>query len=147
MDSTVLSDRTFALRPKAYRPGRGSLFETPLGPLDADPDQHDDDIQALALTAVVLVRPHAVPLLVPVRAGRAVHAASPDMRLALGVGSLGAHRDVRLLGLDLGAAAGLIQGGRGDKVLYDGAVAGELVLRVGALRRGFGDDFFQERVL
>lgn len=69
------------------------------------------------------------------------------MRLALGVRGVRARRDVRLLSLDLGAAAGLVQGGGGDQVLYNGAVACKLVLRVGALRCGFGDDFFQDRVL
>ena len=115
---------------------------------DGDPDQHDDHVQALALATVVLEGPHAVLLLVPVGARGAVHAPAADVRLAVGGGRLGAGRDVRLLGLGLGAAAGLVQGRRGDEVLDDGAVAGELVGGGGgALGSGLGDDGLQHRAL
>lgn len=69
------------------------------------------------------------------------------MWLTLGVGSFLARRNVRLFRLDLSPAMGLVQGGGGNQVLYDGAVARKFVLRMGILRCGFGDDFFQKRVL
>lgn len=77
--------------------------------LDANPDKHNDHVHALALTTVILEGPHAVLLLIPVRTGSAVHAASADVGLAVGGSSLGARRDVRLLFFGLGAAAGLVQ--------------------------------------
>jgi hypothetical protein len=52
-----------------------------------------------------------------------------------------------LLGLDLSTAAGLVESGRGDEVLHDGAVASEFVRGMAALRGGFGDDCLQQGVL
>jgi hypothetical protein len=114
---------------------------------DGDPDQHDDNVQALGLAAVILESPHAILLLVPVGTGGAVHAASADVGLAVGGRGFGAGRHVRLLALDLGAAAGLVQGRGGHQVLDDGAVAGELVRRGGgALGSRLGDDGLEHRV-
>ncbi|KAI6749162.1 hypothetical protein HG531_008109 [Fusarium graminearum] len=93
---------------------------------NGNPDEHDNNVQALALAAVVLEGPHAVLLLVPVGTGSAVHSSSADVRLAVGSGSFGAGGDVRLLSLCLGAATGLVQSGCWDEVLHDGAVAGKL---------------------
>ena len=119
-----------------------------MNPLNGNPDEHDDHVQALALSAVVLESPHAVLLLVPVSTSGAVHSSSADMGLAVGGSGLGAGGDVRLLGLGLGAAASLVQGGCGNEVLDDGAVAGELEGgSVGALRGRFRDDGLQQGVL
>ncbi len=112
---------------------------------NGDPDEHDDNVEALALAAVVLVRPHAILLLVPVRTSGRVHAAAADVRLAVGGGGrLGRGGNVRLLRVRLGAL-GLVQGRGRDKMLNNGRVAGELVPRGGgALRRGLGDDGLQD---
>lgn len=109
--------------------------------LDADPYEHNDDIHALALTAIILERPHSVLLLVPKGPGGAVHAASANMGLAVRGSRLGARGNVRLLALRLGTAAGLVEGRRGYKVLDNGAVAGEFVRGGrGALGGGLGYD-------
>lgn len=77
-----------------------------------------------------------------------MHSSSADVGLAVGSGGLRAGGDVRLLGLGLGAAAGLVQGGCGNEVLDDGAVAGELEGgSVGALRGRLRDDCLQHGAL
>lgn len=115
---------------------------------NGDPDEHDDNVKTLALATVVLVRPHAVLLLVPVGTGGRMHATAADVGLAVGGGScLGRRRDVRLLGAGL-AALRLVEGGRGDQVLHDGAVAGELEARGRrALGSRLGDDRLKDRRL
>jgi hypothetical protein len=115
---------------------------------DGDPDEHDDNVQSLALAAIVLVRPHAVLLLIPVGAGRGVHAAAANVRLAVGgSGSLGRGGNVRLLGPCL-AALRLVKRRRGDEVLDDRAVACELEARGGrALGSRLGDDGLEDRRL
>lgn len=116
--------------------------------LDADPNEHDDNIHALALTTVVLEGPHAVLLLVPKGPRGAVHAAPANMGFAMAGSCLGARGDVRLLVFGLGAAAGLAERGRGHQVLDDGAVAGEFVRgRGGALGGRLGDDGLQHGAL
>lgn len=116
--------------------------------LDANPDEHDDNVEALAFAAVVLIGPHAILLLVPVRARRAVHSSSTDVRLAVGGSGFGACGNVGLLGLSLGAAAGLVEGGCGNEVLDDGAVAGELERGSGGTRGSrLGNDGLQDGVL
>lgn len=93
---------------------------------DGDPDEHNDNVKALALATVVLVRPHAILLLVPISTGRRVHATAADVGLAVsGSGGLGRRRDVRLLGTRL-TALGLVKRRSRDQVLHDGAVAREL---------------------
>lgn len=112
--------------------------------LNGNPDEHDNHVEALALAAIELVGPHAVLLLVPVRTSRAVHSSSADVGLAVGGGGLGAGGNVRLLRLGLGTSAGLVQGGCGDEVLDDGAVASELEGGgSGALGGRLGDDSLQ----
>lgn len=115
---------------------------------NGNPDEHDDNVEALALAAVVLVGPHAVLLLVPVGTSGRVHAATADMRLAVGGGGrLGRGGDVRLLGVDLSSLR-LVEGRGGDEVLDNGRVARELVPRSrGALRSRLGDDGLQNRGL
>lgn len=51
--------------------------------LYADPDDADDDVHALALSAVVLKAPHAVRLLVPECLCCRVHASSTDVWFAV----------------------------------------------------------------
>lgn len=115
---------------------------------NGDPDEHDNNVQALALTAVVLEGPHAVLLLVPVGTGSAVHSSSADVRLTIGGSGFGAGGDVRLLRLGFGAATGLVQGGCRDEMLHDGTVAGELERRSrSALGSGLGDDSLQHGAL
>jgi hypothetical protein len=97
-----------------------------LGNSNGDPDEHNDNVKALALTAIILESPHAVLLLVPVGASGTVHSSSTDMGFAVSGSGFGAGRNVRLFSLDLGATARLVQGGRRDEVLHDGAVACEL---------------------
>jgi hypothetical protein len=77
-----------------------------------------------------------------------VHSSSTDVGLAIGGSGLRAGGNVRLLGLSLGAAAGLVEGGCGDKVLDDGAVTSELERGSrGTLRGRLGDDGLQDGVL
>lgn len=115
--------------------------------LDGYPDEHDDNVQTLALATVILVGPHAVLLFVPVRASRAMHSSSTDMGLAISSSGFGAGRNVRLLGLSLSASAGLIEGGRGDEVLDDRAVASKLERGSrGTLRSRLGNNGLQDRV-
>lgn len=117
-----------------------------------DPDQHNDHVHALALAPVVLVRPHAIRLLVPESTRRAVHAPAADMGLAVGRGrgrllGVGAGADARFLARGAGTA-GLVELGRGDEVLDDGAVDSKLEGGVCATGRGrLGDDGLQDGVL
>lgn len=116
--------------------------------LNSHPDEHDDNVHALALAAVVLERPHAVLLLVPVRTSGAVHAAAADMRLAVRGRGLGARRDVRLLLLGVSAGSRLVERRRGHQVLDDGAVACELERgRRRAAGSRLGDDGLEHRAL
>jgi len=111
---------------------------------NGNPNQHNYNIQPLALTTIVLERPHAILLLVPVRTRSAVHTPPSNMRLAIGSGRLGAGRDVRLFGLGFGAAAGLVEGGGGNEVLDNGAVASKLEARRRCvLRGGLGDNLLE----
>jgi hypothetical protein len=105
----------------------------PVARVVCDPQNHDNNIKALALATVVLVRPHAVRLLVPVRGLGAVHTATAAVRLAVGArgGGLGARGGGRRA---VRASSGvgpprLVKLGRRDEVLHDRAVDGELVGR------------------
>ena len=49
--------------------------------LDGDPHYADHYVHTLGLSTLVLETPHAVLFVVPVRAGRAVHAPSTDFAL------------------------------------------------------------------
>lgn len=96
-------------------------------PLNPNPDNADNNIQALALPAIILVAPHAVPLLVPVRPGGGVHAPPPDVGLPVGGdGALAAVLALGLRGRGVGAL-GLVELRGGDQVLDYGRVDGELV--------------------
>lgn len=118
--------------------------------LDSDPDDAHDDVHALALAAVVLEAPHAVCLLVPEGLGGRVHAPAADVRLAVGACGSGviAGGDVGIVGLDVGAALGLVQGRRGNQVLDNGRVDDELVrgpLGAAAARgRRLGDEGLED---
>lgn len=99
----------------------------------SDPDQHDDNVEALALAAVVLVGPHAVALFVPVSALCAVHAPSAHVRLSIGSGCgtrsgrVGSSCAFVLLGRGTGRGTlRFVERGSGDKVLDNRAVHGEL---------------------
>ena len=95
-----------------------------------DPNDGDDDIHALGLTAVVFEAPEAVGLLIPEGLGRGVHAAPTDMGLAVGGrGAAIAGADMRLVGLSLASALWLVQGGGRDEMLDDRAIYDELVRR------------------
>lgn len=83
--------------------------------LEGNPHDVDDNVKALLLATVVLERPHAVFLAVPVGAGGAVHSAAADLGEAGGW----------FLG---GIAIGGTREGRG--VLDDGAVDGVLERRL-----------------
>lgn len=104
-----------------------------------DPDQHDHHIQSLGFAAIVLVAPHAIRLLVPVRTRRAVHTPAADVGLAIGGGRCAGCGSLALLGLlgggacRGGGALGLVELRGGDEVLDDRAVDGELVLRGGGV--------------
>ncbi len=116
--------------------------------LNRNPDEHNHNVHALALAAVVFERPHAVLLLVPVRARRAVHPAPAHVRLAVRGRRLGARRDVRLLALAVGPRTRLVERRRRHQVLHNGAVAGKLERRrAGALRGRFRDDGLEHRAL
>lgn len=111
---------------------------------NADPEHHDDNIHALRLAAIELEGPHAVVLLIPVRASSAVHATATDVRLAIsadcGRGCVLAGRCARALRL--------VQLRCGDEVLDDGAVDCELVLRSGVGLGGrLSNQSLQDRVL
>lgn len=99
----------------------GMLLQEGRKCLESNPHDVDNNVKALLLAAVVLERPHAVLLAVPVGAGGTVHPAAADL------GEAG--------GLVLGrvAVGGAREGGR---VLNDGAVdgvlEGRLVVRAGA---------------
>lgn len=96
-------------------------------PLNPNPDNADNNIQALALPAIILVAPHAVPLLIPVRPGGGVHAPPPDVGLPVGRdGALGAILALGLRGRCVGAL-GLVELRGGNQVLDYGRVDGELV--------------------
>jgi hypothetical protein len=121
--------------------------------LHANPHDTNHNVHPLALAALVLVAPHAVPLVVPVRARGAVHAPAAHLRrrplhstllLLLDLPSLGAI-------VRFGAAAVQIR-----QMLDDGRVhrefvssfVGVLFLRFEAVgrRRGFGDQGLQDCV-
>ena len=105
--------------------------------LHANPHNAHHNIHPLALSALILETPHAITLIVPVRAARAVHAATAH-----------APHFARFLCFRLGFAAcapGLAQ------VLDDCAVDGEFIaVAVGRVRvaggRGFGDEGLQDGV-
>lgn len=100
--------------------------------LNRNPNQHNHNIHTLPFPTIILERPHAILLLIPVRARSAVHPATTNVRLSIRGGRLRARRHMGLLLLELAPAARLVEGRGGDEVLDDGAVAGELVLRRGA---------------
>lgn len=119
--------------------------------LYADPDDADDDVHALTLTAVVLETPHAVCLLVPKGLGRRVHATSTHVRFSIGSrrgGRVAARADMGFVGLRIAAALGLVEGRGRYQVLHDGTVDDELEGgRLRARGRGLRDDGSENGVL
>lgn len=94
-----------------------------------NPDDGNHHVHTLGLTTVVLETPQTVGFLIPERLGCRVHAAPPDMGLAVRGGSnaVAAGADVRLVGFGLASSLGLVQRRRGDQVLDDSAINNELV--------------------
>ena len=77
-----------------------------------------------------------------------MHAAAANLRLVVASLAIRARLDVRLFGLGLGAATCLVQGGRGDEVLDDGAVASKLVRGGrGSLGGRFGNNSLEYGIL
>lgn len=120
---------------------------------DGNPHQHNDDVHALVLATLVLVRPHAVRLLVPVCAASAVHAAAAHVWLAIGGGRGASRVGAGRSGLGGALLAGrgtlrLVQLRGGDEVLDDGAVDRKLKGGCSGLVRGrLGDDSAEHIVL
>lgn len=113
-------------------------------PTSSHSNPHDahDNIHALALAPLILVTPHAIPLIVPVSPASTVHTPTPNLALDL----LPTVRALLLLSVALRRA-------RIRQVLDDGAVDGELVPALALVGfdgprrgRGFGDQGLQDAV-
>lgn len=130
-----------------------TIYPDSLSLLQRDPYQHDHHVEPLRLTAIVLVAPHAIRLLVPVRTRCAVHTSAADVGLAVGGGRC-AGRGSLVLGLlgrgacRGGGALGLVELRGRDEVLHDRAVDGVLVFGGrGVVGRRLGDDGAENVVL
>lgn len=124
--------------PRANRASPKLIYPVISPHLDPDPNQADDNIHPLAVPAVVLITPHAVPLLVPVGPGGGVHAPPADVRLAVrrDWGALRLNGDALGVGRRRGAL-GLVEVRGGNEMLDYGGVDGELVGGVRVFRGGF----------
>jgi len=109
--------------------------------LHGNPHDTHNNIHPLVLASFVLVTPHPIPLVVPVRAARAVHASAPNF--ALHLFAVAGSCALLLLAGTLAARRRIRQ------VLDDSAVDRELVpslAPVGFQRAGFGRGFCDERL-
>lgn len=121
-------------------------------PLQGNPYQHDHNVHALLLATVILVAPHAVGFLVPIRSRCTVHAAATHVGLAVR-GGRRAGRGRLVLGL-LGRGAcgsrcalGLVELRGRDQVLDNRAVDGILELGGGGIVGGRFRDYRAEDVV
>jgi hypothetical protein len=117
-------------------------------PSDTNPDDANHNVQTLILPTFMLVAPHAICLLVPVRPRRAVHASPPNVGLPVCACSFGpgAGSGRRIIKVRRGAAR-LVQGRRRDQMLDDSAIDSVLVARLAAGGRRFGDERAQDGIL
>lgn len=95
-------------------------------PSNSNPDEHDDNVHSLALSAFILESPHAVLLLFPIGPRGTMHPPPPHMWFCFRLRRFCAGRDMRLFRLRFGTPTRLAHCRRRYQMLDNGAVAGEL---------------------